>query len=79
MPPSGCLHAHGVCKALHSAISAAARGLLNETQKLQLPARAAEAHGQVLHCYFVHLQEMNLASDQCHGCIHTDLPVLPEA
>ena len=49
-PPSGCLDAHGVCKALHGAVPAAARGLLDEAQELQLPACAAEAHRQVLQC-----------------------------
>ena len=55
-PPSGCLDVHGVCKALHRAVSTAARGLLNESQELQLPARAAEAHRQVLQRCFLRLR-----------------------
>ena len=52
------LYTHGVHKALHSSVPAAAGGLLDEAQKLQLSGGAAEAHGQVLkwHLLCLHIR-----------------------
>ena len=57
-PSLSSLYAHWVRQALHSAIPAAAGGLLDEAQKLQLSGGAAEAHGQVLkwHLLCLHIR-----------------------
>lgn len=79
MPPSGWLHAHGVRKALNGAVFAAAGGLLDEAQKLQLPTRAAEAYCQVLQRCFVCLHGVSQHFQTRLWYPHKNLRAKPKA